>query len=104
MALGSECDGKEAQAGDELTMEYTGSIDDSSPSGEPKKVFDTSIGRSPFTFNLGKGEVISCWDDGLVGVCPGVKGKVLICPSDTAYGDSGQGPDIPGGGKNSFSE
>ena len=58
--------------------------------------FDSSLGREPFTFTLGRGEVIAGWDKGLKGMCVGEKRKLTI-PSGMAYGDEGAGADIPGG-------
>ena len=54
-----------------MTMHYTGTIDESSPTGEKGKQFDSSIGRGPFSFRLGAGEVIKGWDQGLMGICVG---------------------------------
>jgi FKBP-type peptidyl-prolyl cis-trans isomerase FkpA len=57
-------------------------------------VFDSSVQRGePISFPLGG--VIPCWTEGVQKMKVGGKAK-LVCPSDTAYGDSGQGP-IPGG-------
>ncbi len=57
-------------------------------------VFDSSVQRGqPVTFPLN--QVISCWTQGVQKMKVGGKAK-LGCPSDTAYGDTGQGP-IPGG-------
>jgi FKBP-type peptidyl-prolyl cis-trans isomerase FkpA len=41
------------------------------------------------------GGVIACWTEGVQKMKVGGKSK-LVCPSDLAYGDQGQGP-IPGG-------
>jgi FKBP-type peptidyl-prolyl cis-trans isomerase FkpA len=57
-------------------------------------VFDSSVKRGePISFPLGG--VIPCWTEGVQKMKVGGKAK-LVCPSDTAYGDGGQGP-IPGG-------
>jgi len=57
-------------------------------------VFDSSVQRGePITFPLNG--VIPCWTEGVQKMKVGGKAK-LVCPSDTAYGDGGQGP-IPGG-------
>ncbi|KAL7045806.1 hypothetical protein ACKWTF_002345 [Chironomus riparius] len=50
----------------------------------------------PFTFQLGAGQVIKGWDQGLVDMCIGEKRKLTISPS-LGYGDRGAGNVIPGG-------
>ncbi|KAJ8954905.1 hypothetical protein NQ318_016845 [Aromia moschata] len=50
----------------------------------------------PFTFQLGVGQVIKGWDQGLVDMCVGEKRKLTIPPS-LGYGDRGAGNVIPGG-------
>jgi len=78
-------------------MHYTGSIDESSATGEKGKVFDSSLTRGkPFDFPLGGGRVIKGWDEGLQGMCVGMK-RTLIIPPHLGYGDSGAGGAIPGG-------
>ncbi|HXS78984.1 MAG TPA: FKBP-type peptidyl-prolyl cis-trans isomerase [Gammaproteobacteria bacterium] len=57
-------------------------------------VFDSSVQRGePISFALNM--VISCWTEGVQKIKVGGKSK-LICPSDTAYGDRGQGDIKPG--------
>ncbi|AIE88166.1 FKBP-type peptidyl-prolyl cis-trans isomerase [Fimbriimonas ginsengisoli] len=79
--------GAPAQAGDYLTMDYTGTLMNG-------KKFDSSIGRAPFSFVLGGGEVIKGWDQGIKGMRVGGK-RTLIIPSALGYGDVGAGADIP---------
>ena len=52
--------------------------------------------NEPFKFQLGVGQVIKGWDQGLVGVCVGEKRKLVI-PADQGYGEHGAGDKIPGG-------
>ena len=87
-----------SKAGDEMSMQYTGTIDQSSPVGTKGEKFDSSRDRNePFTFTLGQGQVISGWDNGLVGVCPGDK-KILVIQPEDGYGEQGSPPAIPGVG------
>ena len=71
-------------------MHYRGSLLDDSE-------FDSSIGRGePFKFQLGVGQVIKGWDQGLIGICIGEK-RLLTIPASLGYGDQGAGDKIPGG-------
>jgi len=79
--------GPAAQAGDILTVDYTGKLTDG-------KQFDTSVGKAPFQFILGAGQVIKGWDQGMTGMKTGGKRELTI-PSDLGYGDQGAGDDIP---------
>lgn len=81
--------GAVAQAGDNLSMNYKGSL----LNGE---VFDQSYGRAPFDFELGAGSVIKGWDQGIVGMKEGGKRKLTI-PASLGYGEQGSPPKIPGG-------
>ena len=71
-------------------MHYTGTL------YKDGSQFDSSVGRSPFDFTLGRGMVIKGWDNGLQDMCVGEKRKLII-PSDLGYGNSGSGAKIPGG-------
>lgn len=80
--------GEEAVAGKRVTVNYSGTL----TSGTK---FDSSYDRgTPFTFNLGKGEVIKGWDEGVVGMKVGGKRKLTI-PSSLGYGARGAGDVIP---------
>ncbi|KAB2075324.1 hypothetical protein ES319_A07G215200v1 [Gossypium barbadense] len=60
-------------------------------------VFDSSFERGdPIEFELGSGQVIKGWDQGLLGMCVGEKRKLKI-PAKLGYGDHGSPPKIPGG-------
>lgn len=76
--------GAAAQPGDTVTVNYTGKLADGT-------VFDTSIGKAPFSFVLGAGNVIPGWDQGLVGMQVGGK-RVLIIPPSLGYGSQAYGP------------
>jgi FKBP-type peptidyl-prolyl cis-trans isomerase FkpA len=79
--------GANPTATDTVRVHYHGTLRDGS-------VFDSSVERGePISFPLNG--VIPCWTEGVQKMKVGGKAK-LVCPSETAYGDVGQGP-IPGG-------
>ncbi|HST70030.1 MAG TPA: FKBP-type peptidyl-prolyl cis-trans isomerase [Solirubrobacterales bacterium] len=83
--------GPAAKAGDEVTVQYVGVGYDT------KKEFDSSWSRSePFTYNLGSGEVIPGWEQGIEGMKAGGR-RELVIPPNLAYGPAGSPPVI---GKN----
>ncbi len=79
--------GPQPKEGDTVVVNYTGRF----TSG---KVFDTSVGKPPFQFRLGRGEVIKGWDEGVGSMHVGGKRKLLI-PPDLAYGPRGYPGVIP---------
>lgn len=95
-------DDEKVSVGKFLKMHYTGTIDESSETGEKGKTFDSSLDRGePFDVQIGQGMVIAGWDEGLVGLCKGAKAKLVI-PPDMGYGETGAGGDIPGGATLNF--
>lgn len=79
--------GAEAVPGKQVTVHYTGTLTDGTK-------FDSSVGREPFEFTLGAGEVIQGWDMGVAGMKVGGKRKLTI-PSALGYGERGAGTIIP---------
>tara|TARA_R110002049_G_scaffold294590_5_gene481301 strand:- start:991 stop:1884 length:894 start_codon:yes stop_codon:yes gene_type:complete len=80
--------GKDAEAGKSVKVHYTGKFLNG-------QVFDSSVERGePFEFNLGVGQVIRGWDEGIAMMKEGEK-ATLIIPSSIAYGPQQNGP-IPG--------
>ncbi len=100
----TECEESDkVKSGDYLEMHYTGTIDESSETGEKGKKFDSSRDRGQtFDVQIGIGRVIKGWDDGIVGLCKGAK-AVLVIPPEMGYGETGAGNDIPGGATVSIS-
>lgn len=80
----TEGEGREAKAGDLVSVHYTGTLKDG-------QKFDSSVDRGkPFQFNLGAGMVIAGWDEGVAGMKIGGT-RVLVIPSELGYGDRGAG-------------
>src|SRR5471030_1935265 len=86
--------GKEAVAGVTAVVNYTGWLYLPSAPQQHGAQFDSSIGRSPFSFQLGAGQVIQGWDEGVKGMKVGGK-RTLIVPASLGYGDGGAGPIPP---------
>ncbi|KAG2172883.1 hypothetical protein INT43_000233 [Umbelopsis isabellina] len=79
--------GEKAKAGKRVSMRYIGKLQNG-------KVFDKNVSGSPFTFSLGRGEVIKGWDIGVAGLQVGGERKLTI-PAALAYGKRGSPPVIP---------
>ncbi|CAK7349410.1 unnamed protein product [Dovyalis caffra] len=80
----------QAHKGDTIKVHYRGKLTDGT-------VFDSSFERGdPISFELGSGQVIKGWDQGLLGACVGEKRKLKI-PAKLGYGEQGSPPTIPGG-------
>ena len=80
--------GTVAKAGDTLSVHYTGMLQDGTQ-------FDSSYTRGvPYTFELGSGAVIKGWDAGIVGMKVGGQ-RILVIPTDMAYGNRQVGPIAP---------
>ena len=77
--------GKSPVATDKVTVHYTGKFVDG-------KVFDSSVGRDPATFEVGG--VIPGWTEALQLMHEGDKWMIYL-PYDIAYGERGSGNDIP---------
>lgn len=88
-------EGREAEAGFNVTVHYTGWLYDPSKADGKGAKFDSSLDRrEPFVFFLGGGQVIQGWDEGFAGMKVGGK-RTLIIPPHMGYGASGAGGVIP---------
>jgi FKBP-type peptidyl-prolyl cis-trans isomerase FkpA len=86
--------GKEALAGSTVTVHYSGWLFDAKAAKNRGTAFDSSVGKSPFSFPLGAKRVIKGWDMGVAGMKIGGK-RTLIIPAELAYGERGAGNVIP---------
>ncbi len=80
--------GEPPNPGDKVSVIYVGRLLNG-------KVFDTDLDRQhPLSFRVDRGAVIRGWDQILQLMKLGEK-RLVIIPSDYAYGSRGQAPDIP---------
>jgi peptidylprolyl isomerase len=80
-------DGLTPSQGDSVNVHYTGWLTNGNK-------FDSSVDRgTPFSFALGRGQVIRGWDEGVASMRVGGKRRLVI-PAELAYGSQGR-PSIP---------
>lgn len=72
--------GKKAAPGKKVSVKYIGKLK------KDGKIFDSCVGKAPFKFRLGVGQVIKGWDVGINGMRIGDKRRITIPPS-MGYGD-----------------
>lgn len=81
-------EGQEVVVGSKVSVQYTGWLADGTQ-------FDSSLDRGvPFEFVVGKGEVVSGWDEGMLGMKVGGQRRIVM-PPDRAYGEKGRAGVIP---------
>ncbi len=68
----------QAKVGDTIKVHYTGTLDNGT-------VFDSSVGRKPLQFTIGRGQMIPGFDKGVVGLNLS-ESKTITIPADQAYG------------------
>jgi FKBP-type peptidyl-prolyl cis-trans isomerase FkpA len=90
--------GAEIKSGQTALVHYTGWLYDAAAPENKGNKFDSSVDRNePFEFDVGKGQVIKGWDEGVVGMKVGGKRRLVI-PPEMGYGARGAGGGlIPGG-------
>jgi peptidyl-prolyl cis-trans isomerase A (cyclophilin A) len=81
-------DGNKAEKGSTVSVHYEGSLTNG-------QIFDSSYKRDePIDFQLGTGQVIPGWDEGISLLSVGDKARFVI-PSELGYGSAGAGGVIP---------
>jgi FKBP-type peptidyl-prolyl cis-trans isomerase len=84
----NKSNGDSPTKGDKVKVHYKGMLID-------ETVFDSSYKRNqPIEFNVGIGQVIPGWDEGIMLLKKGEKAKFVI-PSNLGYGEAGAGGVIP---------
>ena len=84
--------GPEPKTGQQVTVHYTGWLYEK---GQKGKKFDSSRDRGqPFSFQIGAGQVIRGWDEGVATMKAGGK-RTLVIPPELGYGARGAGGVIP---------
>jgi len=66
------------EIGDTVRVDYTGTLDDGTE-------FDSSFGREPLEFTVGKGDMIPGFENAVIGMAVG-EAKTVTIPADQAYG------------------
>jgi peptidylprolyl isomerase len=85
-------EGASPKTGQTCVMHYTGWLYQNGAKG---KKFDSSVDRGePFEFQIGVGQVIRGWDEGVASMKAGGK-RTLIIPPELGYGARGAGGVIP---------
>lgn len=88
-------EGALASADQDVWVHYTGWLFDEAADDQKGIKFDSSLDRNElFSFQLGAGQVIRGWDEGVAGMKVGGK-RTLIIPSELGYGARGAGGVIP---------
>jgi hypothetical protein len=83
-----EGEGPIPQKGQKVQVHYTGLLADGMK-------FDSSVDRgTPFSFTVGRGQVIKGWDEALMKIKQGTKALIKI-PPELGYGKRGAGGVIP---------
>ncbi|KAI0875838.1 FK506-binding protein 1B [Hypoxylon argillaceum] len=86
--------GAQPTPGQTVTIVYTGWLKDTTKPDNKGKQFDSSVGRGDFVTQIGVGQVIKGWDEGVTQMKVGEKATLDIS-SDYGYGARGFTGHIP---------
>ncbi|RDL39853.1 Peptidylprolyl isomerase [Venustampulla echinocandica] len=64
--------------GQQVTIQYTGYLKDTTKPDNKGEKFDSSVGRGPFVVQIGTGQVIKGWDEGVTTMKQGEKATLDI--------------------------
>lgn len=78
----------EPKQNDSVKIAYIGTM------GEEDDKIEFDRNEEGFTFNVGMGSVIQCWDEQIMTMNVGEK-ATITCPAETAYGEERVGPIPP---------
>ncbi len=79
--------GRQAVRGREAVIHFVGFLPDGT-------MIDSSLNGDPYAFELGSGEVIRAWNEGIVGMKVGGRRRLVVRPS-LGYGGRGKPPTVP---------
>ena len=83
MIIHKNGNGQIPHSGQTVQVHYSGMFENGSK-------FDSSIGKHPYAFGLGKGKVIKGWDEAIALMSKGEK-RTLIIPPELGYGSQDKG-------------
>ena len=79
----SHCKAGKVKEGDHLTVHYIGQFDE-----DGNKFASSWDTNTPYRFQIGRGQVIKGWEEGLLGMCVGEIRKLKIPPELTLGGNA----------------
>jgi FKBP-type peptidyl-prolyl cis-trans isomerase len=87
-------EGQEAKNGMRLTAHYTAWLFDASAPDRRGKEFESTQGKQPYEFLLGRGDLLPGWEQGFFGFQEGGRRELTI-PPELAYGEQGFPGKVP---------
>jgi peptidylprolyl isomerase len=85
--------GDPIHAGQTAVVHFTGWVEDRGHTG--RRFASSEDSGEPFVFRLGAGEVIPGWEEGVAGMRPGGRRRLIVPPALVGYGNRDLGDTIP---------